>query len=147
MTPFFMNYRNDKKPDGFTLIETLAAVVLILIITLTISTALIAVLRNNDNASASLYEAWLILYADQELRKKIEPVIFPYWENSVNAARILRGQIMENTELSGITITEVNIIMKEGSAHGLHVSYSVLDGSAIYTSTILFSSAGDAVKR
>lgn len=133
--------------SGFTYIETLVSAVLILMITLMVSTALITIMRHNDDASVSLYESWLVLYADQELREKIEPIVFPYWENSIKAGQILRQQIIENTDISGITITKVDMIIKEGTAHGLDVSYTVLSGSKIYKSSILFSSAGDTVKR
>ncbi len=138
---------NAHNTDGFTFIETLVSITLILIITLAVSTAFITVLLHNDSASLSLHESWLLLYADQELRENIEPIVFPYWENSVSAARMLRQQIIDQTHIPGITIAGADVIIKDGAAHGLEVSYSVLSGSAVYTSSILFDSAGDAVKR
>lgn len=138
---------NAHKTDGFTVIETLASIVLILVITITMSTALITILRNNDNASMSLHESWLILNTDQELREKIEPVVFPYWENSMNAARLLRQQIINETTIPGVTILGAEIIVKNGAAHGLQISYSISDRPMTYTSIMLFSSIGDAIKR
>lgn len=133
--------------DGFTFIETLVSTTLILIITLAVSTALVTVLRHNDNASLLLHESRLLLYADQELRKKIEPTVFPYWENSISAAQILRQEIINQTNISGITIVGADIIVKNGAAHGMEISYSILEGTMIYKSSILFSSVGDVVKR
>jgi prepilin-type N-terminal cleavage/methylation domain-containing protein len=138
---------NAKNTDGFTFIETLVSIALILIVALAVSSAFISVIKHNAKASSTLYESWLILHADQELRKKIEPTIFPYWENSINAAQILARQIVENTGIPGITLTKAEIIIKDGSAHGLEIFYTVMENSTIYKSSILFSSAGDMIER
>jgi hypothetical protein len=127
--------------------ETLVSVVLTLIITISVSTAFITILRNNDNASLSLHESFFLLYADQKLREQIGPIILPYWENSVKAAQIFRQQILNQTKIHGIDIINAEIIIKDNSAHGLAISYFVLENKKIYTSNILFSSFGDAVKR
>ena len=133
--------------DGFTFMETLFSIALILILTLAISMASINILRHNEYASATLKEAWLMLYGDQELRKIIEPIVFPYWENSVNSTRILQNQILNETHIPGIRIITATSILKDGSAHGIEVSYSIFPHVKQYKSIILFSSAGDSIKR
>jgi type II secretory pathway pseudopilin PulG len=138
---------NDNKTDGFTMIETLVSIVFILMITTAVSTALISVLKNNDDASLTLNETRLLLFADQALREKIEAVIFPYWENSVASAQVLRQQIINDNQIPGITINDAEIIIINGSAHGLEVSYSILHDSKIYKTSALFSSLGDAITR
>lgn len=136
------SYIKDRSTGGFTFIETLVSIVLILFITLTVSTVFINILRHNEYASASLQESWTILYGDQKLREKIEPIIIPYWENSITATKIVRTQILDKTTIPGIHITDVEIVSNNGVAQGLIVSYTVLENPRKYQSYILFSSSG-----
>ena len=138
---------NDKGTAGFTFIESLVSVALVVVITLAVSTAFVNIIRHNEYASVSLQESWKLLYTDQNLREQIEPVVFPYWENSITAAQNLRAQIMGKDNIPGVKIVGTDIITKDGSAHGLIISYKIIKNSKIYNSYILFSSSGDAIKR
>ncbi|ULQ59027.1 hypothetical protein K7I13_10960 [Brucepastera parasyntrophica] len=137
----------DDGTGGFTFIETLVSIVLVLLVTGAVCAAFINGAGNNETALISMREAWISLYCDQQLRDRIEHEVFPYWENSIAAANTLCTEIKEKNQIHGVEIVGTKILIKNGSAHGIEVSYRIKPGKKIYSSAVLFASAGDGVSR
>jgi hypothetical protein len=136
-----------KNDGGFTFIETLASLSLVLLVFASASGAFIQLSRNNGTAFENIRESWHILSFDQRLRRKIEPVIVPYWENSLSYTERLKEEIMSAFNDADITIIAAGAVLKDKSSHGLEVSYRYRGSGKMYTSICLFSSRGDGVER
>jgi hypothetical protein len=139
--------KSKKYDGGFTFIETLASLSLVLLVFASVSGAFLQLSRNSGAAFENIREAWHILSFDQRLRKKIEPLIVPYWENSLSYTEDLRKEIMSTFNDADITIIAADAVLKDKSSCGLEVSYRYRTGGKKYASVCLFSSRGDGVER
>jgi type II secretory pathway pseudopilin PulG len=132
---------------GFTFVETLFAAVLVLIIAAAGASAFYAAMHNKDNAFSTVRRAYTMLSVDQKLREKIQPVVIPYWKNSVTEAQLLCEDLRENFAMKDITLITAAPILKNGAAHGIAVAYRIGSDERVYQCACLFSSAGDGVER
>jgi prepilin-type N-terminal cleavage/methylation domain-containing protein len=139
-----MTEHND---SGFTFIETLAAVALMLIISSAIAGLFITASRSNQAALSSLKETYTLLNCDRKIRKHIAPISLPYWKNSLSATYIICDSIIYDLTIPGVVLISASPLIQNGAAHGISVTYRLLPHAKEYTCAVLFSSAGDGVFR
>jgi hypothetical protein len=133
--------------DGFTFVETLFAAVLVLLISAAGVSAFYAAMHNKDNAFSALHRAYTVLSCDQKLRTLIQPVVIPYWKNSVTEAQLFCEDLRATFTMPDITVISAVPILKNGAAHGIVVAYRVGGNERVHMSACLFASAGDGVER
>ncbi|GHT75618.1 hypothetical protein FACS1894124_7210 [Spirochaetia bacterium] len=132
---------------GFTFVETLFAAVLVLLVSAAGVSAFYASMHNKDNAFTTVHRAYTMLSCDQKLRTIIQPVIIPYWKNSVTEAQLLCENLRETFTMPELTIISAVPVLKVGAAHGIVVAWRITGDERVYQSVCLFSSAGDGVER
>ena len=98
--------RGNKKAGnaGFTFVETLFAAALVLLVSAAGVSAFYAAMHNEDNAFTTLHHAYTILSCDQKLRERIQPVVIPYWKNSVTEAQLLCDDLRGTFTMKDITV-------------------------------------------
>jgi hypothetical protein len=133
--------------SGFTFIETLFTLTLVLLISVAVFNAFFTVLRHNGSALSEIKKAYILLSFDQKLRGEIEKTYIPYWENSKTYADELCENIIAGQRAEQVAVTGARVILKNGKGQGIEVSYRLINGETEYKTVCLFSSAGDAVDR
>jgi hypothetical protein len=88
-----------------------------------------------------------MLSCDQKLRTLIQPVLIPYWKNSVTEAQLFCEDLRETFAMPDVTVISAAPILKNGAAQGVVVAWRVSGNERVYQSACLFSSAGDGVER
>ncbi|MDR1748226.1 MAG: hypothetical protein LBR47_04125 [Spirochaetaceae bacterium] len=138
---------NDDNTAGFTFIETLFSVTLILLLCAAAAGAFVSSAKGNESAFTTLRETYTLLDCDRKLRERIEPTVLPYWQNSIPAAYLICDSIIDDSHIPGVEILNAVPLIKNRAAHGISVTYRILPASKQYTCNALFASAGDAVDR
>jgi prepilin-type N-terminal cleavage/methylation domain-containing protein len=107
-----------KKEDGFTLVETLVSIALILIVLGALGGVTFAALRGVEHALKAGRAAYLLLRTDDQIRAAASQVVVPYWmpaergtamvrqllEAKPETRRLLRGIEMRDRRCAGVTV-------------------------------------------
>jgi prepilin-type N-terminal cleavage/methylation domain-containing protein len=107
-----------KKEEGFTLVETLVSIALILIVSGALGSVTFAALRGMEHALKAGRAAYRLLRMDDQIRAAASQVVVPYWmpaergtdmvrqllETKPETRRMLRGIEMRERGRAGVTV-------------------------------------------
>ncbi len=130
-----------KGSPGFTVMETLASVSLVLLLSAGICSVYVSFGRSHGTAMRAVDQARLLVETDRGLRIKASEVCFPYWENQEKLAQQWISQLLEKGTGNTAEYKSASVVYDSKSrVRGVSVRYTI--GNGEYESVCLFSSAG-----
>lgn len=129
-----------KLTDGYTFVEVLITISLMLIIMTTVAGAYISFARGQQRSSESLQEARQLLQADRFLRKKTAEIHVDYWENPVKKINDFIEFIITEQPIDGVLCIKAEYLFdKDKRLRGIQFYYKTEIKMIEYTSKCLFS--------
>lgn len=130
----------EKLTDGYTFVEVLITISLMLIITTAVAGAYISFVKGQQISSDSLQEGQQLLQADRFLREKTAEIHVDYWENPVPVISDFIEFIITEQPVEGVVFTKTDYLFDEDKrVRGIQFYYNTKANGTEYISKCLFS--------
>ena len=129
-----------KKNEGFTLLETLAAIAFTMAIAAPVCSVFVSYKKGVDSAVKAAGSAFIIVKTDRLLRDKAAKICIPYWKNAEIENESIKKEFLFNLPLDknvSIVATE-NLYDKKKNVRGIQVHWQI--GKTMLTTKCLYSS-------
>lgn len=109
--------------DGFTLMETLATISLILIVSFCIITALVSSSRANERSNNTVRTANAILETDRFIRERVDSLHVAFWQKADDSIEEFKNELLR-TRIGKNIKSITTLYDSSGSSRGLTVEYT-----------------------